>query len=239
MAINNRVWTLGAVLLTAIIVAATWFIGVSPMLGTASAAADERQSVSDQNQLQELRLKDLEQRYAKISTLQSELDDQRRLVPGAAQLPRFIGQLDAIQAASGVTVQEVTFLDAVPYEPEVEEAAPAEEGAEEGGGSPTDAVAAADAPQVDASLVNASNFVAIPVTVRASGEFGQVMSFVSGVQNGERLFLATALAVTQEAEGGVFTGDITGYIYVLLDDAVVADLETTEETTESSTASAE
>jgi hypothetical protein len=77
------------------------------------------------------------------------------------------------------------------------------------------------------ALITPDNFVAIPVSVAVSGANANIMSFVEGVQTGDRLFLVTSLKLDQDKAPAdttsktqpavTFKATISGLVYVLLD----------------------
>jgi Tfp pilus assembly protein PilO len=143
----------------------------------------------------------------------------QRSVPLDAGVSEFIDDLNNLAVASGVTVSNLTVDPAQQYvAPEsAAAAAPADDPAE-----PADDAAAADPlapPEVTNPLVTSANFILIPISIDTTGSYAQVVDFVSGLQNGPRLFLVNtfASASTSEEVAGEVTGSITGYIYVLLD----------------------
>lgn len=81
-------------------------------------------------------------------------------------------------------------------------------------------------------LVTQDNFVAIPIGLTLDGTRAQVMNFIDELQNGKRLFLVAGLTVTEskgsagaDAPAGdetAYNGSITGFVYVLLDNAVAS-----------------
>ena len=82
-------------------------------------------------------------------------------------------------------------------------------------------VAAPVAPQAPPLVTNpkitAANFIAIPIALKISGQYANVLNFVKGLQAGERLFLVTNLS-TKTVVPSTVDADITGLIYVLLAD---------------------
>ena len=228
--INNRVWVIGGMLLTAVILLAGWFLGISPVLGQAAAADRERAAVVEKNRTELLKLESLKERSAGLEELQALVEGQRKMLPAKADIAALIGQLSAMQEANGVVLTDFAVSDGLLFEPPTEEAADVEQGATEStdGDAPTDPDVGlaneAQEPDVDsapsipnASLVTSENFVAIPVAVSAAGSFEQLLSFVQSVQSGERLFLVTELSVGEDEQNLTFKADLTGYVYVLID----------------------
>jgi Tfp pilus assembly protein PilO len=228
MAINNRVWVLGALVLTVAIVAASWFIGISPVIARGAAAESERASVAARNAASEIEIDSLRERSSTIGDVKALVEGQRKLLPTDADLPNLLGQLDRLEAAAGVTLTDFSVSDGIPFVPvEVEPPAAPTDG-DDASADPSNPDESASTEPVlekateiaNANLVTGDNFIAIPVSVSALGGFEQVMAFVASVQSGERLFLVTELTVAEqedESGGGAFTANLTGFVYVLLE----------------------
>ena len=229
---NNRVWILGSMLVSVAILAGGWFIGVAPMLALSAKADSDRRTVEEDNVQQELTLVDLQTRYAQLPEISGQLAALSVSMPATAEMANFLQMVTSAQAASETFVTDVSVADAVPYAPVIPEpvAAPVvEEGGDATADGEADAGAAAD-PAVAAVVpvletaaipgaesVTALNLTVIPVSVTASGTLDQVMAFTGRMQASERLFLVTALAITQEDTTKLMTVVVTGYLYVFGD----------------------
>jgi len=216
---RNRLWNIVAVMLMVAIAAGGWFLGVDPQLAAARTADEQRETVEAQNEATRLAITRLIADEKDLPTLQAQLVELQRSVPLDAGVSEFIDDLNNLAVASGVTVSNLTVDPAQQYvAPEsAAAAAPADDPAE-----PADDAAAADPlapPAVTNPLVTSANFILIPISIDTTGSYVQVVDFVSGLQNGPRLFLVNtfASASTSEEVAGEVTGSITGYIYVLLD----------------------
>ncbi|GAB3135335.1 hypothetical protein [Marisediminicola antarctica] len=231
---NNRVWIIGSLLLSVVILVGGWFIGVAPMLAIAAKAHSDRATVEQQNVQNEQTLADLQARYVELPAISAEFAAIRRSVPEGPEMANFLQTITSAQNASGSFVTDVSVADPVPYAPVVPEpieAPVSEEGAvatAEGNGEVDAAAAdpAAAAPVVpvlstssipNADSVTALNFTLIPVTVTADGTFDQVVAFTGQLQGSERLFLVTGVNISTDESTGVVTGVVTGYIYVFGD----------------------
>lgn len=234
-------WLIGSSVLSTVILAAGWFIGVAPMLAMAADSTASLAGVAALNEQHERTLADLESRYADLDEVQDQLGDLRHSLPADADIADFLGTLDAIRESSGTIITNVTVSDGMPFvpaipEPSAEVPAPVTDPAT--GTVEADAAAAAPAPVaavtpasetpvsastiVNAELVTADNFVAIPVSMTVDGSLEQVMAFVAGLQESERLYLVTGLSVTEDPTTGLFSGDIKGFVYALLDPTIGA-----------------
>lgn len=175
-----RLWVIGSVLASIIIIALGWFLGVSPRLAEAAAAEAERQSVETVNVGYEATLIELQSLSENLPSLASQLDELRLSIPDEPGLSPLLGQLNALAESSGV------FLDRVVASP------PAL--------FPEETLAG--------SGVNA--LVVLPVSIEASGPGIALDSFIRAVQFGERLVLVTNIDLTEDPVSGtvILTGFI-------------------------------
>jgi Tfp pilus assembly protein PilO len=226
----NRLWVLGAVLLMSVVALMGWSLGISPMLSESRDATAERVAVEAQNTSYELQLATLKQQFESIDGLRVDLADLRQAVPQGANIPQFVGQLDSIALQNTVALTTITVSDAQSYAAALAttaapEAAPPAEGAVAASPPAEDAAAAgatADAAVPVAPVVApADNLIAVPISLSVEGGYQNVLDFISGLQQGERLVTVTAFGTTATAEDapGMVTGTITALIYVLLSDA--------------------
>jgi len=194
----SRLWTIGSILVIVVIVAGTWFVGISPQLASASAANDSRAAVEAQNEVHEATLLSLEKQFDDIEALRAELAEARKAVPADAGLPELFRQVHRTAAANGVTVSALAFADPTPYVP---------------------LEGAALDPEVAAAMVSASSgsFLVISVDVTVLGPYQDVMAFVTNLQSGERLMLVHDLTLVE----GEMAADsevqlkLTGQVFVL------------------------
>ncbi|TFB65688.1 type 4a pilus biogenesis protein PilO [Cryobacterium sp. Hz9] len=226
----NRLWVLGAVLLMSVVALMGWSLGISPKLGESRDAAAERVAVEAQNTSYELQLATLKQQFESIDGLQVDLADLRESVPQGANIPQFVGQLDSIALQNTVKLTTITVSDAQSYAAALAttaapEAAPPAEGAAAAAvpaaGAAAGATATADAAVPVAPVVTpADNLIAIPISLSVEGGYQNVLDFISGLQQGERLVTVSAFGTTATADApGMVTGTITALIYVLLNGA--------------------
>src|SRR5680860_1093571 len=101
---KNRLWMLGAALLIGIASVLGWLLGISPKLDEARTAKTEQVAVEAQNSAYESELTELKEQFENIGELKQELVLLRRAIPGAAEIPAFVGQLDAIAQRHQVTL---------------------------------------------------------------------------------------------------------------------------------------
>ena len=223
----NRLWVLGAVLLMSVVALMGWSLGISPKLGEARDATAERVAVEAQNTSYELQLATLKQQFESIDDLRVDLADLRESVPQGANIPQFVGQLDSIALQNTVKLTTITVSDAQSYAAALAttaapEAAPPAAGAAAAAVPAAGAAAAtADAAVPVAPVVTpADNLIAIPISLSVEGGYQNVLDFISGLQQGERLVTVSAFGTTASADApSMVTGTITALVYVLLNGA--------------------
>ncbi|MBX3068527.1 MAG: type 4a pilus biogenesis protein PilO [Microbacteriaceae bacterium] len=198
---NSKAWLAVAALVSVLVLVLGWFLGLSPKLAEISDANQQRETVEAGNLRQEARLAQLKKEFANIDELKEQLAEVQLGLPPGDDLPTFLGQLHQLETQSGTKLTKFTASDGQKYIP-----AP---------GSKTN------------PAVTADNFVAITIQLTVIGTRDQVIAFVNDLQNGNRLFLVTKLSIqnegqssgsTEEGESTAdYTGNITGYVYVLVD----------------------
>jgi Tfp pilus assembly protein PilO len=206
----NRLWMLGGAVAAVALAVLAWFVGVSPQLQQAHAAADQKVSAQSQLQQTQLQLAQLKKDYAGIGQLQTRLATLQQSIPGTQKVTDFVRQLAAQAAAANVSVTSITIGEPTAYAPAV-------------GATPTptpNATAAPVTPPLTGDpLVTAANFVLLPVSISATGGYADVMAFTDAVQNhGTRLFLVSQIDVAPDSAPGATSAPATlsGYIYVLV-----------------------
>lgn len=211
-----------------IVVVGGWFLGIQPQLSAANAASESRTSEAARNATSERLLVTLKKDFEGIGKLKDSNAMLRRSVPSSAQLSTFVTELDVLSGQNAVSVTTITVSDAKAYTPPVIVAAAVTGVA----ASPTPSPSASAAPVVAAPVapeapllvtnpkITAANFIAIPIELKISGPYANVLDFVKGLQAGERLFLVTNLSTApptvKTTVASTVDADIKGLIYVLV-----------------------
>ena len=203
---SNRIWTLGSILVIAALLAATWFLGVSPQLAASTAADTERQGIEAQNAVNEATLASLKAQFEKIDELRTDLAASRDVVPASVQQSILIGQIGAFAKKNDVVISLAAFEDPTPSIP----------------GSSTD-------PELSGALaqVTPENFLVVPLSMTIDGDYADVMNFIDDLQTGTRLVLVYEVAMAEGAAkaGSDVSISIAGQTFVLLDAASVPVVE--------------
>lgn len=247
---DKRIWVVGAALVASLLLAVGYFVGVAPQLQAASASEAQRLAVQEQNAAIAADLIVLKKDYEDIERFKSVLAEVSVAVPDRNDLPRFVSQLDLLATVHTVKVTNFAAGEAKPYTGPVNALAlGAPIGAERRAREATEkATLTGDANDVAvAAVLNNSikriitqpfesvhvtpqNFVAIPITLEATGDYNRLLDYVAALQNGARLMLVNSLSISKDddesgvdsdapAGRGEFKASLGGYIYVLLNSA--------------------
>ncbi|MBO3085551.1 hypothetical protein [Cellulomonas fengjieae] len=211
-------WIAGTAFACILVLAAAWFVLVSPTLATAAETRAAAESQLDQNAIAKIKLAKLKEQFENIDALRSELAALQLQVPPTAELSTYKRQVDAVAAAHSVTIVSFQAATAVGVTPPAapEPVAESTDAATEG--EAADAVV--PAPPVVTTFT-------VPVTINVVGSYENVLAFLQDVQTGtQRLMLVEQLAgaaqTPSDASGGkpqLNEGDleliVTGSLYVL------------------------
>lgn len=212
-------WIAGTAFACILVLAAAWFVLVSPTLATAAETRAAAEAQLDQNAIAKIKLAKLKEQFENIDALRSELAALQLQVPSTADLSTYKRQVDAIAVAHTVTVVSFQAATAVAIAPPVAPVAePAADAPAEGAAEETTVVAPA-APVIES--------YAVPVTIDVIGTYENVLAFLQDLQTGtQRLLLVEQIAGSAQkpadAAGGkpqLNEGDlevlVTGSLYVL------------------------
>ena len=197
---SNRYWTIGGTLVTVMVLALGFFLGVQPQLQTAAIAQRDLVDVQAQNQLQRAELEALKQQFELLPEITAELDALRFSIPDDAAIDEFTTQLSAQVASTGVTLVAFTAGSSAPF------------------------IATLQFEAFVPAGIDASNFVTIPFQLSAVGPRDGIIAFIAGLQDGRRLALVDQFTLLNSGDAGAIAVDLSGLLYVLLDEPIVAEL---------------
>ncbi len=217
---NNRLWIIGSVTVMVIVLVAGWLLGVQPLLGAAAAADTERVGIEAQNAAQQAEIARLTEENKDLSSIEAEYSTLQKSIPASPNTAAFIQSLDGLAASTGVQVTGITVSDSQAYTVPASAVAAA---------TPTDTATPspqsteAPAPTIPTGyipstspLITPANFVGIEVGVELKGSYQAVLSFVKGLQSGDRLVLVTGFTSTTSAEDpSQVSAHVDGLIYVI------------------------
>lgn len=227
---RNKLWLIGSVLVTSVILVLGWVLGIQPQLDSMTAANASRTAVQATNAQHVALLAQLKHDFKNLDKLSATAETLGESVPTGSAMPALVDELDAHAEQAGLTLLGMTVTEARAYVPVVpvaaapaaasDAAAPAaaapaaDAGLAATGTVPADGVTTATA---TATEITASNFAAFPLDVKVKGSYAQVLDFVARLQTGSRLFLVVGLdTLDVDAEPGLVNATISGLVYSLV-----------------------
>lgn len=218
---SHRILSGLTILAMVVVVAAGWFLFAQPQVAAAQSGAEQLASAQTQVQSAQTRVAKLRDDTGKLSELQAQLAQLQASIPQDIDAAPFIRQLAAQAAQYGVTVTSVSVSDPVYYvAPQGSGAASSSTGASPSPAPSASATAAAAAPSTPSGwtapgdpAITGSNFVTIPVNVAFTGDWGQTISFLTGLQTGTRLYLVSKMSASAAADDGTVEISTTGLLY--------------------------
>lgn len=190
---TNRIFGLVTVALVAAVLVLGWMLGVSPQLAQATAADEQRVAVEETNRVETAKLTEMKAQYDRLDEIELDLAKLRISMPAESDTDFTYRLLSLIQSASGATVNSIQTGEALPY------------------GVATGAEVAVEPSEPE--TVAPKRLYTIPVTITFDKvPASNVMTFASLMQNGDRLFLVTAIT----GDGGD-ASTITAFMFVMYD----------------------
>ena len=187
-------WVAGAAGVCAALLLITWFVLVGPRRAEAADLTDQAASVAQQNDALQLRTAQLKAQFATLPQRRAELATLIGQLPVTGDVPRFVRSLDALADSAGVSLDGVT------------PAAGASLSAAPGAGT-----AAGTAPV--AAQQGGLDVVGIPMTVVVRGPYFKTVTFLKGLQSGQRAFLVNGVQVAVAEKEVVLT--VRGSVFAL------------------------
>jgi hypothetical protein len=177
-------WAAGAAGVCAALLALTWFVLVGPKRAEAADLQEQAASARQANDAMQIRTAQLKTQFATLPQRQAELATLVEQMPPTADVPRFVRSLDALAESAGVRLDGVT--------PGAGESLDAQPGAAGTGGS---------APAPSAGGGTSLQVIAVPMTITVHGPYFKTVTFLKGLQSGQRAFLVTGVQVTVDQTG--------------------------------------
>jgi len=213
---QHRIISLASILAMLLIPLIGWFLVAQPQLAAASEADQQRSDMEAQIAASAATVARLKEDSAKLPELNNDLNDLRTSIPADADADGYIDGLDALAKLAHVKITGLTVQDGQVYTPP---AAPVAAAPAETEGSETPAPAATPEPIpgiVTNPLIDATNFVAIPVSVDIAGTPAQILKFVDGLQSSPRLFLVARFSTAEDSvDSKNLTASVGGYIWAI------------------------
>lgn len=228
---TTRIWVVATVVLSIGLLLGGWFLGVQPKLVEAGTAELQRVDAVALNVVNEQTLAELKEQFESLDIIEAELTEVQKAMPYRLDAPAVLAELYALASTTSVVVSEIKIDEPRAYGTPAPVAAPVAETTAEGESTetteevpvePAAATTPVAPPSVTDPRITPANFVAVPMSVSVLGTYTTAQSYVRALQSGERLFLVTGLTLNPVDSAAIgpdalFTGVITGYVYVLLD----------------------
>jgi Tfp pilus assembly protein PilO len=178
---DKRLWLAGGALAAVVIVAAGWFLFISPKLSSASSMRSQTSSTEDQNNTLQSKTTELQKESQNLGTLRGQLQTALAALPTDSGMPQFTDEVTTLAAANHVKINSIAV-----------------------GG-----LASAGGAATGSGVV--SSVYSFPVTIMSSGPVKQQLAFVTAVEHGARRALVTSSQVNvASGAGSVDTGvDLT------------------------------
>ena len=212
----TRKWSLMAAVLVVAIVAAGWFLLVSPKRSEAVDLRDQAVSQQEANQRLLTDLAVLKDQQAQLPKQRAELAVMRKQIPDNPALPTLIRNLTESGRKVGVSIDSMA--PAVPVAvvqpaavvaPTTTTDSTSSTSSTEGSAESTDSSAAATTPVVPAAPP-APSLYQVPLTLDVSGSYFELEQFINKLEGLKRSFLVTGFTVTPVASETAAAGDSTG-----------------------------
>lgn len=241
MKLDNRIWTIITVIVSAAIVAGGWFLGVQPQLAAMVTAQEQTADADAQNQALQAEIAALQTAQASLPELRAEATELQLAVPDEMDSSAFITSLNALADSTGTVVTSIEVSAAQAYAVPVDASASSSSDGAAADGAASDSATSAPAPAPTATtdedgriggaplpttngLITPANFVVIPVSVTVTGGYGNSLDFVDGLRTGERLILVHGVTITrlEDGDGNSFETVISALVYALPGSALPA-----------------
>ena len=193
-----RQWSLLAGLAVVAVLAAGWFLLISPKRGEASDLRDQTATQEQQNQQLQLRLEQLKAQAKDLPAQQAKLADFHLRIPDNPALPTLVRDLTKATKAAGTDL-----VSLAPGQPAALTPAAATQPVAPSSGTTTGQAAGAAASA-------SSPLFAVPVQLHVTGTYPQVELFINQLEGLKRSFLVTGFQIGPDqkaASGSTTSGD--------------------------------
>ena len=177
---ETRKWVAGAVAVALLIVAASWFLLISPKRAEVADLNAQAESQESANSKLQMDLEILKQQNKELPEKQAELAVLKTQIPESAELPSYIREMEELGTESGISFTSLT------------PAAP----------TPVGAVATVDGALPPETLAS------INVDMVLTGSYFEIVDFVNELETASRYTLLSGYTLT--SEGGEEAASTTG-----------------------------
>lgn len=206
----TRKWTLLAAVLVVAIVAAGWFLLVSPKRSEAAALRADAASREDANARLEQQIQVLQAQQLELPKQRAELATMRKQIPDNPALPSLVRDLTKAGRDTGATIDSLA--------PSVPEAAldpqavtaPVTTGTESSASDTTGSTDTSETPATTTTPVPPPvTLYRVPLTVQVSGSYFELEQFVNRLEGLRRSFLVTGFTIGEVEGAEAVAGDLT------------------------------
>lgn len=190
-----RKWSLLTAVLVVAVLAAGWFLLVSPKRGDAAALRDQTVSKQNENAGLQSQIAALKEQAKDLPKLQAQLAVIRTQLPSDPQLPKLVRDLSALAKSSGVTLASLAPSDPVALN--VTATAPAAP-------STTTSKTGTTVTTTRTATTSAALFQ-VPLQLKVTGTYYELEQFLFGVESLRRPFLSTEVDITAAQTSGTST----------------------------------
>lgn len=176
-----RKWSVLAAVLVLAVLAAGWFLLVSPKRGDAAALRDQKTQMDGQNASLQNQIAQLKAEAKDLPKMQAQLAVIHQQIPSDPQLPKMVRDLTALAKSSGAELFSIGPSAPVLLNTATAAGASAAAATTTSGTTSTTASAAAAVPT--------SQLYQVPVIIKASGDYYELVQFLNGVENLRRAYL--------------------------------------------------
>lgn len=202
MKITSRMIALIGVVVIIGILAAAWFLGVSPLLSQAAQSDSERAQVEQQNRLLSAKLDEMRKQFENIDELKTELARLHTLIPDDDDLALFHEAVSGCVYSAGAVPGMITTDDAAAYlVPDT-----------------SDPVLVAPGPSLAGKLYTVKVTITFGGADEAPISTEAAISFLDCMHRTLRIFTPTSVDAKADGNGTV---SVAGYLYRVTDPAVI------------------
>lgn len=223
-------WIAGTVIVSLLLIVASWFLAISPVMATTATANESALAQRDQNALLQTKIATLKEQSLKLDEYRATLAGLQLHIPTTSALAEYQRQLAALAAQHSVTIASVNVAPPTQVISATPPAAATTEVVDPAAAPPADGSVPADGAVAAAPVsTTIEGFYELGVGLDVVGTYANVQAFLSSLQtNPARVFFVSALSgtsTTENPEGGgipaTAEGDlrlsITGSLFVLTD----------------------
>ena len=193
-----RKWVAGATLLALVVVAAGWFLLVSPRLAQASALRQQNVEQDSANARLRARISVLRAQERDLPEQEVRLAELREQIPDGVRLPELVNALTAAADQADVELLTLAPQPPAPLQPAVAPTAVAPAGAPSTGAPSTGAPVAGTAGAA-AGPAQSGPLLQIPLTITVRGSYFQTEAFLQRLEELRRLVLVSGVTLTERS----------------------------------------